>query len=167
MMPHGPGPYLNMAITRLWLDEEGIQKCPKTKAEGREGRVAVWTALQEMKAKGKIRQLGVSNFNRRQLNDIMEDSRYVIFKAEGRETSLIAVTVLFCVIVTSDARRNPRSSRWSCTLTSGIGTCTRPPWRMASSFRPSPRWATATWRPGRGSTRKGRTSSRKVLSTTR
>ena len=75
MMPHGPGPYLNMAITRLWLDEEGIQKCPKTEAEGREGRVAVWTALQEMKAKGKIRQLGVSNFNRRQLNDIMEDSR--------------------------------------------------------------------------------------------
>ena len=40
-----------------------------------EARIAMWEALQDLKSAGKIRDIGVSNFNRFHLEQLIENPR--------------------------------------------------------------------------------------------
>ena len=42
-----------------------------------ESRIAMWEALQDLKSSGKIRDIGVSNFNRFHLEQLIENPRLV------------------------------------------------------------------------------------------
>ena len=68
---HSPGIPKNYNF----LAKELLEACPKTPNELKEARMAMWEALQELKKMGKIREIGVSNFNRFHLEQLIKDPR--------------------------------------------------------------------------------------------
>ena len=58
--------------SKLW---DATQTFPESPEELKESRMVMWEALQELKRQGKIRDIGVSNFNRFHLEQLMKDPR--------------------------------------------------------------------------------------------
>lgn len=60
-----------------FVDQAKLQTFPKTPEDLKEARIAMWEALQELKRRGKVREIGVSNFNRFHLEQLISSPRYV------------------------------------------------------------------------------------------
>lgn len=73
---HGPGPDLTLDYTRNMCSAEEFGALPRTREAAKEARLRVWEALQDLKAQGKVRSIGISNFVRRHIEDIVKDKRY-------------------------------------------------------------------------------------------
>ena len=73
VLVHGPGIPRG---SKLW-DE--TQTFPESPEELKESRMVMWEALQDLKAQGKIKDIGVSNFNRFHLEQLITNPRYMIF----------------------------------------------------------------------------------------
>ena len=75
VMPHGPGPFYAGDFTKGQTTAEEFEELPRTPEEIHEGRMTVWTTLQELRLEGKIKSLGVCNFTKRHLQSLMQDKR--------------------------------------------------------------------------------------------
>ena len=75
MMLHGPGPFFDGGFSKRQCSEEEYQNLPRTPHEIHEGRMASWMALQDLKKAGKIKNIGVSNFNKKHLEMLIKDDR--------------------------------------------------------------------------------------------
>lgn len=77
LMMHGPGPYLKEPFTRQSCKtQEQFDSLPRTPEAAKRARLEVWRAFQDAKKNGKVKHLGVSNFARKHLQQIVEDPRY-------------------------------------------------------------------------------------------
>ena len=73
---HSPGmpPGYKGDLLRL-LSEEDLKKLPATPETWKEARISMWEALQDLKREGKIRDIGVSNFNRLHIQQLINNPR--------------------------------------------------------------------------------------------
>ena len=70
VLVHGPG------ISRgSKLRKDETQTFPESPEELKESRMVMWEALQDLKTQGKIRDIGVSNFNRFHLDQLTTNPR--------------------------------------------------------------------------------------------
>ena len=69
---HGPGIY---GEYKLIFPEEIRNTFPENPEDLKEARISMWEALQELKKQGKTREIGVSNFNRFHLQQLMNNPR--------------------------------------------------------------------------------------------
>jgi diketogulonate reductase-like aldo/keto reductase len=78
LMMHGPGPWLEEPFTKqACRSQEEFDALPRTPEGAKRARVEVWRAFQDSKKKRKVKHLGVSNFTRFHLEQIINDPRYV------------------------------------------------------------------------------------------
>ena len=75
-MMHSPGPYLSWSMTEKLTTKEEFEALPRTPEAAKECRLGVWQAMQEFQAEGKIKRLGISNFTRFHLEQLVNDPRY-------------------------------------------------------------------------------------------
>ena len=73
---HSPGmpPNYKGDFSRF-LSEDDLKKLPKTPETYQEARISMWEALQDLKKQGKIRDIGVSNFNRFHIEQLITNPR--------------------------------------------------------------------------------------------
>ena len=73
---HSPGmpPNYKGDFSRF-LSEDDLKKLPKTPETYQEARISMWEALQDLKKQGKIRDIGVSNFNRFHIEQLISNPR--------------------------------------------------------------------------------------------
>ena len=73
---HSPGmpPGYKGDFSRF-LSEEDLKKLPSTPETYKEARISMWEALQDLKREGKIRDIGVSNFNRFHIEQLINSPR--------------------------------------------------------------------------------------------
>ena len=71
VMIHGPGVPENFP----YCDPEVYKTLPKTPEGLKESRIEMWRALQQLKAEGKIKHIGVSNFNTHHIEQLIADPR--------------------------------------------------------------------------------------------
>merc|ERR1712241_1014812 len=73
---HSPGmpPGYKGDLLRF-LSEEDLKKLPKTAESYQEARISMWEALQDLKSEGKILDIGVSNFNRFHIEQLINNPR--------------------------------------------------------------------------------------------
>ena len=76
MLIHSPGmpPGYKGDLLRF-LSEEDLKKLPKTAESYQEARISMWEALQDLKSEGKILDIGVSNFNRFHIEQLINNPR--------------------------------------------------------------------------------------------
>jgi 2,5-diketo-D-gluconate reductase A len=71
VMIHSPG----IPEGYRFVDQSLLPTFPKNPEDLKEARIAMWEALQELKSRGKIRDIGVSNFNRFHLDQLIKNPR--------------------------------------------------------------------------------------------
>ena len=76
VLVHSPGmpPNYKGDFSRF-LSEDDLKKLPKTPETYQEARISMWEALQDLKKQGKIRDIGVSNFNRFHIEQLITNPR--------------------------------------------------------------------------------------------
>ena len=57
------------------LSSDDLKKLPSTPETLKEARISMWEALQDLKKEGKIRDIGVSNFNRFHIEQLINNPR--------------------------------------------------------------------------------------------
>ena len=58
-----------------FLSPEDLKRLPSTPEAYQETRIQMWEALQDLKKEGKIRDIGVSNFNRFHIEQLIKNPR--------------------------------------------------------------------------------------------
>ena len=80
LLMHGPGPYLKEPFTRqVCKTQEEFDALPRTSNDSKRARLEVWGAFQDAKKEGKVKHLGVSNFTRFYMRQIISDPRLIHF----------------------------------------------------------------------------------------
>ena len=57
------------------LSEDDLKKLPNTAETYQEARISMWEALQDLKKQGRIRDIGISNFNRFHIEQLITNPR--------------------------------------------------------------------------------------------
>ena len=57
------------------LSKDDLKKLPNTPETYQEARISMWEALQDLKKQGRIRDIGVSNFNRFHIEQLITNPR--------------------------------------------------------------------------------------------
>ena len=73
---HSPGmpPNYKGDLTKT-LSEDDLKKLPNTAETYQEARISMWEALQDLKKQGRIRDIGISNFNRFHIEQLITNPR--------------------------------------------------------------------------------------------
>lgn len=85
LLDHSAGPYVDLkgVISALMTDEQAA-KLPRTPQELKHCRLEIWRALQDLKAQGKVKHIGVSNYRRFHLEQLIADPVYGLVKTKQK-----------------------------------------------------------------------------------
>ena len=77
---HSPGmPQDYKGDFSRFLNDEQIKNLPKNTDQLKEARISMWEALQYLKKSGQVRDIGVSNFTRFHIEQLINNPRETIF----------------------------------------------------------------------------------------
>ena len=77
---HSPGmPQDYKGDFSRFLNDEQIKNLPKNPDQLKEARISMWEALQDLKKSGQVRDIGVSNFTRFHIEQLINNPRETIF----------------------------------------------------------------------------------------
>ena len=77
---HSPGmPQDYKGDLSKFINDEQIKNLPKNPDQLKEARISMWEALQDLKKSGQVRDIGVSNFTRFHIEQLINNPRQTIF----------------------------------------------------------------------------------------